>query len=120
VTAPSGIDVMLVFTPVKGTYTARLEDQTYTLAGAFAANLKPGTHVVAGSFVGEGLLVGFASIGPGGVQSGSLRSEAGPLPRIAPCSVGYSDADASGSAREFRLQFQITANIASACGPPAP
>ena len=116
----AAFDVLIVFTPVRGTFAARLNRQDYATPGAVTANLAPGTYDIDGTFLGSGLVVGFATIEAGGVRSGSLRSLAGPAPQVGPCSVTYSRADTGGDPLRFRLEFDVVPGAARACGPPAP
>lgn len=111
----STVSVLVVLTPVGGTYTATLNNQTYTAAGGFSVSLRPGTHEIAGSFRGDGFGVGFASIGGGGAESGSLRSLSGPSPQVTACTAIYFNTGTTATLREFRLQFRVTTNVGSAC-----
>lgn len=115
-TGPPGsgaVTVLVVFTPVGGTYSATINNQTFTAAGGFSSALQPGTHEINGSFRAGGFGVGFGSIGGGGAESGSLRSLAGPSPQANACNVLYGG---TGSTQQnFRVQFRVTANAGSAC-----
>jgi hypothetical protein len=120
--SPSTIEFIVVFTPVGdgATMTAQLGGQTYTVPGASNASLAPGTYQLSGSFRGDGLMVGFQSIGAvGGVQSGSPQNVSGPSPTVTPCGIRYASANASSSA-SFQLQLQVTSDAKSACSAGAP
>lgn len=116
-TSSSAQSILVVFTPVGGTYTAQLNNQTYTAAGGFIVDLPVGMYQISGSFQGSGFGVGFAAvaIGAGGVQSGSLRSLSGPSPQVSPCTITYFNIDTPSVPRSFQLQFQVTASVGSAC-----
>ena len=119
-TSPGGnnsanVSVIVVFTPVAATYSAVLNNQTYTAAGGFTIALRPGTHEITGSFRGQAFGVGFGSIGGGGAESGSLRSIAGPSPQVTACSALYFNETTPTVQREFRLQFRVTGSVGSAC-----
>ena len=114
----SGIAVLVVFAPVGGTYTAQLNNQTYTATGGFTVNLSPGTtYQVTGSFVGQGFGVAFSSLtlGGGGVQSGSVRSVSGPSAQVSSCQVVYTNLDSPNTQRSFQVSFTITSANGSAC-----
>lgn len=116
----SPVTFIVVFTPVGdgSSFTARLNDQNFTRAGASTASLSPGTYQIAGSFTGGGLTVAFQTLGRnGGVVAGSVRSDAGPTTQVGTCAITYG---ASADARPFQLEFQVTADAAAACGGPAP
>ncbi len=113
--ASSTTGVLVVFTPIVGTYTAQLNGQTYTASGGFTVNLPVGTHEVTGSFVGQGFGIGFSRIGGTGVESSSIRSLTGPAPDILPCQILYLNFDTPNTRRNFRMQFRVTSNSNSAC-----
>jgi hypothetical protein len=121
--ASSNIDILIVFSPVAGPdggeFTARLEAETYTLPGAVKATLGQGIHQITGTFRGAGFIVGFATIGEGGVKSGSVNSLAGPSPKITSCAITYAS-QSSTERVTFQMQFQVTDSQTAACGPPAP
>lgn len=103
---------VIVFLPFSGSYTATLNNQSYTATGVFEVSLPTGVHEVTGSFTGD-LAVGFGTLDSGGVESSSLRSLAGPNPQVSSCSVMYMG---SGSGPQpFRLEFSVTRNVGSAC-----
>jgi hypothetical protein len=109
---------MVVFVPLGGTYTAQLNNQTYTASGGFLVNLSPGTtYQVTGSFIGQGFSVAFTSVtlGGGGVQSGSVRSVSGPSGSVSSCQVDYFNINTPNTQRSFQVSFTVTSTVGSAC-----
>lgn len=114
----SGISTSVVFdNPAGGTYTAQLNGQTYTARGSFTVSLPQGTAIIDGTFNGPAFAVAFLRLQPtgGGVLSGSVQSLAGPRPSVGQCRVIYDNFDTPNTSRNFRVQFTVTANVASAC-----
>ena len=115
----SPIDIAIVFTPVGdgSSFSAQLNDQTYTKGGKSIATLTPGTHQITGSFHGSGFGVGFETLGAagGGIRSGSPRSLAGPSLRTTVCAITYTNSDTPDVERNFQLLFEVTVDVGSAC-----
>lgn len=107
--------MLVVFTPVSGTYTAQVGGQTFTAAGGFTLRLSTGMHEISGSFRGQGFGIGFGSVGGGGAESGSVRSLAGPSPQVQACNVLYFNLETPNVQRDFRMQFRVTSNVGSTC-----
>jgi hypothetical protein len=115
-TSTGGVPILVVFTPVGGSYTASLNNQTFTAAGGFTVPLAPGTYTITGSFVGQGFGVGFATSGTGGVVSGSVRHLSGPTDRqVKSCDILYFNIDTPSTRRSFQVQFQVSSNVGTAC-----
>jgi hypothetical protein len=119
-TSPSSagtFGTLVVFAPVGGTYTATLNNQTFTASGGFTVNLSPNsTYQITGSFVGGGLGIGFSTLGSGGVLSGSVRNISGPpSPDVSPCQVLYYNLDTPSVRRTFSVQIQTTSSVGSTC-----
>ena len=116
-----GNQLYVVFTPanvgsVTGTYTAQLNNQTYTAAGGFPVSLAAGTYEISGSFTGGGFGIGFTRVLGGGAESGSLRSITGPQPDTSqPCSLLYFNMNTPTVRRDFRMQFRVTDSTTTSC-----
>lgn len=105
--------VVVGFVPAGGTYTATLNNQTYTTTGGFVVTLSPGTYEISGSFAAAGFGIGFGNVLGGGAESGSIRSLSGPGSSVTSCGVTYTS---SGSgAQQFRMSFRVTTTVGSAC-----
>jgi hypothetical protein len=110
-----------VLVPAQSTFSATFNGETYTAAGAFPIRVGPGTYQISGSFRGVGMGVAFANTAlgsGGGVQSGSVRSLAGPDAMVEACRVIYvpgAPASAASTEYTFRVQFTMTTNVGSTC-----
>ncbi len=114
-TSSSTPSFVVVFTAAGGTYTATLNNQTYTANGGFTVSLPAGTYQITGSFRGSVFGVGFGTIAGGGVLSGSVRSVSGPAPTSTACGLIYDNFDTPTVQRSFQVQFQVTTSANSAC-----
>jgi hypothetical protein len=116
VTSPTSTpSFLVVFSATGGTYTATLNNQTYTASGGFTVSLPAGTYQIAGSFRGSFFGVGFGTIAGGGALSGSVRSISGPAPMATSCGLIYDNFDTPTVQRSFQIQFQVTTSANSAC-----
>jgi hypothetical protein len=97
-----------------GSFSATLNNQTYTSAPGFQTALPAGVHEISGTYTGGTLIVGFAStsIGAAGVQSGSVQSVSGVVLGVQPCGAAYSEGPGT---RSFRMRFTVGTNANSTC-----
>jgi hypothetical protein len=111
--SPSGVSfIVAISVGPSGTYSATLNGQTYTTQSGFQATLQPGTYEISGSYAGGNLVVGFASLVGGGVQTGSVRSTAGTVLTSTSCGLAYA---AGSGAQTFRVQFTVGTNSNTSC-----
>lgn len=127
--SPSSIRrVPIVFTIGAGSVTASFQGRTMTTPGPHVFDVPPGQYEIVGALTSQGtagaiVQIAFTSVSPNltqdnGVQTGSVRSVAGPNPELAAgCSVLYSF-DGSGR-RDFRVAFAVTSSraIGATCPP---
>lgn len=117
-TAPGGsnsIDFLVAIgVSAGGSYSAALNNQTYTAGNGFQASLTAGTYEMSGSYTGGTLIIGFGSTSflGGGVQVGSVQSLSGVTLAVQPCGVIYSD---GAGTRSFRVRFTVGPNANGAC-----
>jgi hypothetical protein len=114
-TTSSRATVVVAFVTTNGTYTATLNNQTYSANGGFTVDLAPGTYQVTGSFRASYFGANFGTVGAGGVQTGSVRSVSGPLPDARACSIIYDNSNTPSTQRSFQFQFVVTSSVGSAC-----
>jgi len=119
---PSEYNVFIVFGPPDdGSFTAQMDNRTYSSGGASIAKLSTGTHQMTGSFKGSTLSIGFATVDTaGGVRTGTVASQAGPSPQVSSCGVIYSNAATPTVQRDFQLQFAVNDNGQKVCSSPPP
>lgn len=113
--APTGISFLVAIAASGGgTFSATLNNQTYTAGPGFELSLPAGTYEMNGTYTGGTLLIGFATAGltGGGVQSSSLQSLAGTVLFVQPCRAAYSEG--SGT-RSFRVRFTVGTNANNTC-----
>jgi hypothetical protein len=105
-----------VFVALTGApFTATVEGQTITADRTITVPMTPGIHEISGTFSSGVMIIAFAgaSLGGGGVQSGSLVSVEGVSPLVQPCVAGWGDF--TRVSRTFRLRFTVTTNSLAAC-----
>jgi hypothetical protein len=114
-TAPSKSQPQVFVALTGAPFTATVEGRTITADGTFTIPMSPGTHEIFGSFSSGQMIIVFggASLGGGGVQSGSLVSVEGIAPLVQQCAAGWGDF--SRSTRTFRVRFVVTTNGLAAC-----
>lgn len=117
-TAPGGSSsiqfLVAIGVSAGGSYSATLNNQTYTAGNGFQASLAAGTYEMSGTYTGGTLIVGFGStsLTGGGVQSGSVQSLSGVTLGVQPCGVIYSE---GGGTRSFRARFTVGTNANNTC-----
>lgn len=113
--APTGIPFLVAIAASGGgTFSATLNNQTYTVGPGFEVSLPTGTYEMNGTYTGGTLILGFATAGltGGGVQSGSLQSLAGTVLFVQSCRAAYSE---GGGPRSFRVRFTVGTDANNAC-----
>ena len=109
------------FTIVGGTFTATLNNQTYTAAGSFPVTLSPGAYTITGSFRAQALYVVFLTPSLGGVGGGVVSgSVAGSALSVSDqqkgnCGIAWFDYGATPTSHTFQVQFQVSSNASSTC-----
>ncbi len=105
--------VMVAFTGAP--FTATVEGRTISADGTFTIPMTPGAHEIAGTYSSGLMIIAFggASLGGGGVQSGSLVSVDGVFPLVQSCGIGWGDF--TRVSRPFRVRFTVTTNGLAAC-----
>lgn len=114
----AGVSFLVTFlVPSGGTYTATLNNTTYTATGGFPLTLPPGTYEISGSFTGGVFGLGFGTTTGAGVESGSVRNLAGGDASVGSCGVNYVSLT-NTAMQQFRVQFRVTTNTGSVCQQP--
>lgn len=116
--APAASTFLLVFGTSAGSYTATLNNQSYSATGGFPITLGPGTYTIKGSFRGQGFTVAFQAYGvaKAGVLSGSARVISGPAQRqVTQCQIMLFNIDTPSVSRDFEVEFRVTSDVGSSC-----
>jgi hypothetical protein len=110
--ASGGVPILLLLS-ADGPFSVSFQGQTITAQGPYNFTLKPGTYEITGQMRTYVLSVDFSRVtGTGGVQTGSVRSLAGPAVDVSQCGVLYLTYSPPSN---VRLQFTVTESTGAAC-----
>lgn len=110
--ASGGVPILLLLS-ADGPFSVSFQGQTITAQGPYNFTLKPGTYEITGQMRTYVLSVDFSRVtGTGGVQTGSVRSLAGPAVDVSQCGVLYLTYSPPSN---VRLQFTVTESSGAAC-----